>query len=283
MAICSHLNQCCSCPGSAPSSFAAALALPDAMAWGRDQQRPRGLDECWSAGAGIPVRAVSPQQRQLSSDPLGELCWGCPPESDSLVCRSLLQISHKTRIKMKDFFIHSQTPSQPTKLRPGHLHRLLQRHRQGRWLDSAEYLSETLGLITALATAAASVLQWNRVTQTGRWRNSNRTWKKHTRKQQQQQNPLSQQCEKPLTHETLRSPLRSAVFVKRECLHQWAQVTRRGWLLSPIPALHSLINWNIITGGVLLCVIAVQAKCYAAPGASSWQLLFQESILEAKF
>lgn len=47
----------------------------------------------------------------------------------------------------------------------------------------AEHISETLGLITALAAAAASILQWNRATWTSRWRNSNSAWKKQTHKQ----------------------------------------------------------------------------------------------------
>lgn len=61
----------------------------------------------------------------------------------------------------------------------------------------AGYISETLGLITAPATAAASILQWNRLTRTNRRRNSNSAWKKQTHKGKSR--PINSNNKPPIT------------------------------------------------------------------------------------
>lgn len=87
---------------------------------------------------------------------------------------------------VKDFFTHPQTPPQhQTGIVPSSETSTVTSVGQIKFLHQpAEHISGTLSLIAALATAAASLMQWNRTTWTSRCRNSNTAWRKQIHKQQ---------------------------------------------------------------------------------------------------
>lgn len=199
MTIYTHLNQCCCSPVSAPSFFAAALAVAQCHGLGRQpapSSRARWVHECqcWHHSTGSEPTAAGtlkwPSWWAVLQVPLLIRLF-------SLLQFTLSIIQNKNQ---NEGFLYSSTSSftaHQTDVMPSPSTSTITSAGQIRFLHQpAGYISETLGLTTALVTAAASILQWNRLTQTSRRRNSNSAWKKQTHKQQQQ-NPYYNQVQKP--------------------------------------------------------------------------------------
>lgn len=144
----------------------------------------------------------------------------------------------------------------------------------------AGYISETLSLITALVTAAASILQWNRLTRTSRWRNSNTAWKKQTHKQQQQ-NPYYNQAQKPDRWNSAMLSSVSSIY-KAGVSSSVGSNHMQGVTAVSYPQF-ALLNTFTYNWGGSICSCCTSEVCYSTLEVSLWQLLFQESILEAKF
>lgn len=176
-AICPRLIQCCSTPVPAPFSYiCCCVDRFRCHGLGRWQQRPKGPGEGTSAGVGVTARAMSLQRCDLA----GDSQWAVLTVPLLIRLFSWLQFTSsiiQTENQNEGFFYPSTNSftAHRTNVMPFSLTSAITTAGQTRFLHQP---TECLWDSRPNSSPGDCILQWNRITQSRRWRNSNNAWKK---------------------------------------------------------------------------------------------------------